>query len=45
MDKYLSVQIPKLLLHRLFPNVRFSVWIDAKLELVADPYLLLERYS
>jgi hypothetical protein len=25
--------------------VRFSVWIDAKLELVVDPYLLLERYS
>ncbi|RLN28519.1 hypothetical protein C2845_PM05G31240 [Panicum miliaceum] len=37
-------KIPKLLLHRLFPNVRFSVWIDAKLELVADPYLLLERF-
>jgi hypothetical protein len=44
MDKYLFVQIPKLLLHRLFPNVRFSVWIDAKLELIADPYLLLERF-
>jgi hypothetical protein len=39
------VQIPKLLLHRLFPNVRFSVWIDAKLKLVVDPYLLLERYD
>ncbi|PWZ10997.1 hypothetical protein Zm00014a_026208 [Zea mays] len=37
-------KIPKLLLHRLFPNVRFSVWIDAKLELVVDPYLLLERF-
>lgn len=37
-------KIPKLLLHRLFPNVRFSVWIDAKLQLVADPYLLLERF-
>ncbi|RLN00535.1 hypothetical protein C2845_PM06G00370 [Panicum miliaceum] len=37
-------KIPKLLLHRLFPNVRFSVWIDAKLELIADPYLLLERF-
>uniref|UniRef100_A0A0D9WIZ0 TOD1/MUCI70 glycosyltransferase-like domain-containing protein n=1 Tax=Leersia perrieri TaxID=77586 RepID=A0A0D9WIZ0_9ORYZ len=36
-------KIPKLLLHRLFPNVRFSVWIDAKLKLVVDPYLLLER--
>ncbi|KAL6610543.1 hypothetical protein ACP70R_040512 [Stipagrostis hirtigluma subsp. patula] len=39
-----SMLIPKLLLHRLFPNVRFSVWIDAKLQLVADPYLLLERF-
>ncbi|AQK87688.1 hypothetical protein Zm00014a_041330 [Zea mays] len=37
-------KIPKLLLHRLFPNVKFSVWIDAKLQLVADPYLLLERF-
>uniref|UniRef100_A0A0D3GA38 TOD1/MUCI70 glycosyltransferase-like domain-containing protein n=1 Tax=Oryza barthii TaxID=65489 RepID=A0A0D3GA38_9ORYZ len=37
-------KIPKLLLHRLFPNVRFSVWIDAKLKLVVDPYLLLERF-
>jgi hypothetical protein len=37
-------KVPKLLLHRLFPNVRFSVWIDAKLQLVADPYLLLERF-
>ncbi|XP_062231968.1 probable hexosyltransferase MUCI70 isoform X1 [Phragmites australis] len=37
-------KIPKLLLHRLFPNVRFSVWIDAKLQLFADPYLLLERF-
>uniref|UniRef100_A0ACD5T880 Uncharacterized protein n=1 Tax=Avena sativa TaxID=4498 RepID=A0ACD5T880_AVESA len=37
-------KIPKLLLHRLFPNVRFSVWIDAKLQLVVDPYLLLERF-
>ncbi|KAF0924254.1 hypothetical protein E2562_009962 [Oryza meyeriana var. granulata] len=37
-------KIPKLLLHRLFPNVRFSVWIDAKLKLIVDPYLLLERF-
>lgn len=37
-------KIPKLLLHRLFPNVRYSVWIDAKLQLVVDPYLLLERF-
>ncbi|KQK05237.1 uncharacterized protein LOC100838689 isoform X2 [Brachypodium distachyon] len=37
-------KIPKLLLHRLFPNVRYSIWIDAKLQLVVDPYLLLERF-
>lgn len=38
-------QIPKLLLHRLFPNVRYSLWIDGKLELVVDPYQILERYT
>lgn len=38
-------QVPKLLLHRLFPNVRYSLWIDGKLELVVDPYQILERYT
>ncbi|XP_022720466.1 uncharacterized protein LOC111278178 [Durio zibethinus] len=37
-------KIPKLLQHRLFPNARFSLWIDGKLELVADPYQILERF-
>lgn len=37
-------QIPKLLVHRMFPNARFSLWIDGKLELVVDPYQILERY-
>lgn len=37
-------KIPKLLLHRLFPNVRFSLWLDGKLELVVDPYQILERF-
>ncbi|KAK6946712.1 Protein of unknown function DUF616 [Dillenia turbinata] len=36
-------KIPKLLLHRLFPSVRYSVWIDGKLQLVVDPYQILER--
>ncbi|KAE8689428.1 hypothetical protein F3Y22_tig00110937pilonHSYRG00009 [Hibiscus syriacus] len=27
-------KIPKLLTHRLFPNARFSLWIDGKLELL-----------
>ncbi|XVF87480.1 hypothetical protein PTKIN_Ptkin18bG0123400 [Pterospermum kingtungense] len=37
-------KIPKLLLHRLFPNARFSLWIDGKLQLVVDPYQILERF-
>ncbi|XP_024382817.1 probable hexosyltransferase MUCI70 isoform X2 [Physcomitrium patens] len=37
-------KVPKLLLHRLFPKTRYSIWIDGKLELVADPLLILERY-
>lgn len=37
-------KIPKLLMHRLFPNARFSIWMDAKLELVVDPYRVLERF-
>lgn len=41
---FLLLQIPKLLVHRMFPNARYSLWIDGKLELVVDPYQLLERY-
>lgn len=37
-------KIPKLLLHRLFPNARYSLWIDGKLQLVVDPYQVLERF-
>ncbi|CAM8893644.1 unnamed protein product [Rhodiola kirilowii] len=37
-------KVPKLLLHRLFPNARYSLWIDGKLELVVDPYQVLERF-
>lgn len=37
-------KIPKLLLHRIFPNVRFSIWIDGKLQLLVDPYQVLERF-
>ncbi|KAK2639025.1 hypothetical protein Ddye_026820 [Dipteronia dyeriana] len=37
-------KIPKLLLHRIFPNVRYSIWIDGKLKLVVDPYQILERF-
>ncbi|KAL3733746.1 hypothetical protein ACJRO7_023159 [Eucalyptus globulus] len=37
-------KIPKLLLHRLFPNVHYSIWVDGKLQLVVDPYQILERF-
>ncbi|KAM7278403.1 hypothetical protein ACFE04_005537 [Oxalis oulophora] len=37
-------KIPKLLLHRIFPNIRYSIWIDGKLKLVVDPYQVLERF-
>lgn len=33
--------IPKHLVHRLFPNSKFSIWIDAKLQLTVDPLLLI----
>ncbi|KAJ1405453.1 hypothetical protein SESBI_25807 [Sesbania bispinosa] len=36
-------KIPKLLLHRMVPNARYSIWVDGKLELVVDPYQILER--
>ncbi|TVU23031.1 hypothetical protein EJB05_32760, partial [Eragrostis curvula] len=37
-------KVPKLLLPRLFPNVRYSIWIGGKLKLVRDPYQVLERF-
>ncbi|KVI10513.1 Protein of unknown function DUF616 [Cynara cardunculus var. scolymus] len=42
-DSRRNGKVPKLLLHRLFPNVRYSIWIDGKLQLVVDPYQVLER--
>ncbi|KAH0893665.1 hypothetical protein HID58_056094 [Brassica napus] len=35
-------KVPKLLVHRMFPNARYSLWIDGKLELVVDPHQILE---
>ncbi|KAK9056298.1 hypothetical protein SSX86_027388 [Deinandra increscens subsp. villosa] len=37
-------KVPKLLSHRLFPNARYSIWLDGKLTLVVDPYQILERF-
>ncbi|GAY47849.1 hypothetical protein CUMW_107420 [Citrus unshiu] len=44
-DSRRNGKVPKLLLHRIFPNVRYSIWIDGKLQLVVDPYQILERYK
>ncbi|KAL5715487.1 putative hexosyltransferase muci70 [Ranunculus cassubicifolius] len=44
VDARRNGKVPKLLLHRIFPNARFSLWIDGKLELVVDPYQVLERF-
>ncbi|CAM0880359.1 unnamed protein product [Alopecurus aequalis] len=33
--------VVKHLLHRLFPNARFSVWADGKMQLTVDPLLLV----
>ncbi|CAN4104180.1 unnamed protein product [Withania somnifera] len=43
-DSRRNGKVPKLLLHRLFPNVRYSIWIDGKLQLIMDPYQILERF-
>ncbi|KAF3451473.1 hypothetical protein FNV43_RR07568 [Rhamnella rubrinervis] len=44
MDPRRNGRIPKHLLHRIFPNARYSMWIDGKLQLVVDPYQILERF-
>jgi Protein of unknown function (DUF616) len=31
----------KHIIHRLFPNSQFSIWVDAKLQLTVDPLLLV----
>ncbi|KAI3689870.1 hypothetical protein L2E82_47840 [Cichorium intybus] len=33
--------IPKYLVHRLFPNSKYSIWVDAKMQMVVDPLLLI----
>ncbi|XP_023744519.1 probable hexosyltransferase MUCI70 isoform X1 [Lactuca sativa] len=37
-------KVPKLLSHRLFPNAKYSIWLDGKLMLMVDPYQILERF-
>ncbi|ONK64311.1 uncharacterized protein A4U43_C07F24370 [Asparagus officinalis] len=37
-------KVPKIIPHRLFPQARYSIWLDGKMELIVDPLLILERY-
>ncbi|KAJ0037983.1 hypothetical protein Pint_22739 [Pistacia integerrima] len=37
-------KVPKLLPHRLFPSSTYSIWLDSKLRLQADPMLIIEFF-
>ncbi|KAJ6831751.1 uncharacterized protein M6B38_347355 [Iris pallida] len=37
-------KVPKFLSHRLFPSAWYSIWIDSKMRLQADPMLILEYF-
>ncbi|EPS61012.1 hypothetical protein M569_13788, partial [Genlisea aurea] len=39
-----SGKVPKFLSHRLFPSSRYSIWLDSKLKLNADPMLIIEYF-
>ncbi|CAM6106043.1 unnamed protein product [Calypogeia fissa] len=43
-DNRRTGKVPKLLTHRLFPNARYSLWLDSKLRLQSDPLLILEHF-
>ncbi|XP_075524340.1 putative hexosyltransferase MUCI70 isoform X3 [Primulina tabacum] len=37
-------KVPKFLSHRLFPSSRYSIWLDSKLRLNADPMRIIEYF-
>ncbi|KAG2654015.1 hypothetical protein PVAP13_1NG540000 [Panicum virgatum] len=37
-------KVPKFLSHRLFPSAMYSIWLDSKLRLHADPMLIIEYF-
>ncbi|XP_076895309.1 putative hexosyltransferase MUCI70 [Bidens hawaiensis] len=41
-DQRLNGKIPKMLAHRLFPNARFSIWVDSKSQFRRDPLGVFE---
>ncbi|XP_047322971.1 probable hexosyltransferase MUCI70 [Impatiens glandulifera] len=41
-DQRLNGKIPKMLVHRLFPRARYSIWVDSKSQFRRDPLGVLE---
>eukprot|EP00249_Psilotum_nudum_P010532 c22594_g1_i1 orf=61-1596(+) len=41
-DQRLNGKIPKMLGHRLFPNARYSIWVDSKSQFRRDPMAVFE---
>ncbi|XP_022762825.1 uncharacterized protein LOC111308620 isoform X2 [Durio zibethinus] len=41
-DQRLNGKIPKILAHRLFPQARYSIWVDSKSQFRQDPLGVLE---
>ncbi|GLT98407.1 hypothetical protein SLE2022_159130 [Rubroshorea leprosula] len=44
LDMRKTGKVPKFLSHRLFPSSRYSIWIDSKMRLNADPMLIIEFF-
>ncbi|KAJ1285387.1 hypothetical protein BS78_03G276000 [Paspalum vaginatum] len=42
VDQRLNGKIPKMLSHRLFPEARYSIWVDSKYQFRRDPIGVLE---
>ncbi|KAK3161939.1 hypothetical protein QOZ80_1BG0083330 [Eleusine coracana subsp. coracana] len=42
VDQRLNGKIPKMLTHRLFPEARYSIWVDSKYQFRRDPIGVLE---
>ncbi|KAJ4966030.1 hypothetical protein NE237_017879 [Protea cynaroides] len=42
VDQRLNGKIPKMLSHRLFPQARYSIWVDSKSQFRRDPLGVLE---
>ncbi|KAJ0680838.1 hypothetical protein HanPI659440_Chr16g0628851 [Helianthus annuus] len=41
-DQRLNGKIPKMLAHRIFPNARYSIWVDSKSQFRRDPLGVFE---